>query len=49
MRKTVLTLLAALLSAAAFADEQPIDLKKAPGLDLVEGNCAAAIASTTCR
>jgi len=41
MRKTVLTLLAALLSAAAFADEQPIDLKKAPGLDLVEGNCAA--------
>jgi mono/diheme cytochrome c family protein len=41
MRKTVFALLAALLSAPAFADEQPINLKKAPGLDLVEGNCAA--------
>jgi mono/diheme cytochrome c family protein len=41
MRKTVLALLTALLSAPAFADEQPINLKKAPGLDLVEGNCAA--------
>ena len=40
MRKTVLALLTVLLSAPAFADEQPINLKKAPGLDLVEGNCA---------
>ena len=41
MRKTVLALLTVLLSAPAFAGEQPINLKKAPGLDLVEGNCAA--------
>jgi hypothetical protein len=26
---------------AAAADEKPIDLKKSPGLDKVEGNCAA--------
>jgi mono/diheme cytochrome c family protein len=41
MRKIVIALLAAILTAPAFADEQPIDLKKAPGLDVVEGNCAA--------
>jgi mono/diheme cytochrome c family protein len=34
-------LLLASLGAPAFADEQPIDLKKAPGRDVVEGNCAA--------
>jgi sulfite dehydrogenase (cytochrome) subunit B len=41
MRKIIFALLAAILTAPAFADEQPIDLKKAPGLDVVEGNCAA--------
>jgi len=34
-------LLVAALGAPASADEQPIDLKKAPGRDVVEGNCAA--------
>ncbi len=42
MRKpAVVALLVASLAAPAFADEQPIDLKKAPGLDVVEGNCAS--------
>jgi mono/diheme cytochrome c family protein len=41
MRIAILALLAAALAAPAFADEQPINLKKAPGLDVVEGNCAA--------
>jgi mono/diheme cytochrome c family protein len=41
MRKIIFALQAAILTAPAFADEQPIDLKKAPGLDVVEGNCAA--------
>jgi mono/diheme cytochrome c family protein len=35
----VLTVLA--LSLPAAAEEQPIDLKKAPGLDKVEGNCGS--------
>jgi mono/diheme cytochrome c family protein len=38
---TAAALLLASLGAPAFADEQPIDLKKAPGRDVVEGNCAA--------
>ena len=29
------------LSAVSLADEKPIELKKGPGLDKVEGNCAA--------
>ena len=29
------------LATPAFADEQPIQLKKAPGLDKVEANCQA--------
>ena len=41
MRKIIFALLAAILTAPAFADEQPIDLKKAPGLDVVEANCVA--------
>ena len=28
-------------AAPAAADEKPVQLKKAPGLDKVEGNCAA--------
>jgi mono/diheme cytochrome c family protein len=29
------------LSTGALADEKPIELKKAPGLDKVEGNCGS--------
>jgi len=29
------------LATPVFADEKPIELKKAPGLDKVEANCAA--------
>jgi mono/diheme cytochrome c family protein len=32
---------AALFAMPAAADEKPVDLKKAPGLDKVEGNCGA--------
>jgi hypothetical protein len=41
MRTPLVALLAALLVSAAFSEEQPIELKKAPGLDVVEGNCAS--------
>jgi hypothetical protein len=34
-------LLVTALASAAFADEKPVQLKKAPGLDKVEGNCAS--------
>jgi mono/diheme cytochrome c family protein len=44
--KTVCALLAAAFASAAlvtgaFAEEKPVELKKAPGLDKVEANCAA--------
>jgi mono/diheme cytochrome c family protein len=29
------------LASAAFAEEKPVQLKKAPGLEQVENNCAA--------
>ena len=38
--KFVIAFVAALI-AAAFADEQVIKLKQAPGVDKVEGNCGA--------
>jgi mono/diheme cytochrome c family protein len=41
MRTILLALAAALIALPAAADEKPIDLKKAPGLDKVENNCAA--------
>ena len=41
MRIKLAAAFAGLLAAQAFADEQPIALKKAPGLDKVESNCAA--------
>lgn len=46
MRKLIIAavavlLAAPLLAASSFADEKPIALKKADGLDKVEGNCAA--------
>jgi mono/diheme cytochrome c family protein len=42
MRAVVITLIAVLAGAtAAAAEEQAVDLKPAPGLDQVEGNCGA--------
>jgi mono/diheme cytochrome c family protein len=41
MRTIALALFAALIALPASADEKVIDLKKAPGLDKVEGNCGA--------
>ena len=41
MRTIFVALAAAIISLPAMADEKPIDLKKAPGLDKVENNCAA--------
>ena len=41
MRIKLVAAFAGLLAAQAFADEQPIVLKQAPGLDKVESNCAA--------
>ena len=39
--RIVIALLAVTLATPALADEQAIALKKAPGLDKVEANCAA--------
>lgn len=41
MRTIVFTVIAALVAFPAFADEPTINLKSAPGLDKVEGNCGA--------
>ncbi len=41
MRTFVIAVVAALIAAPAMADEQEIKLKPGPGLDKVEGNCAA--------
>jgi sulfite dehydrogenase (cytochrome) subunit B len=42
MMRAVLILIASVLCAIhAVAEERPIQLKKAPGLDKVEANCAA--------
>jgi hypothetical protein len=41
MRTFVITFIAVLMTGAARADEQVIKLKQAPGVDKVEGNCAA--------
>jgi mono/diheme cytochrome c family protein len=46
MRAILIALAAAALALPAlapkvWADEKPVDLKKAPGLDKVENNCAA--------
>ena len=37
----IFVLAAALIALPAAADEKPVQLKKAPGLDKVEANCAA--------
>ena len=41
MRAIAIVLFAALTAAPAAAQEKPVTLKKAPGLELVEANCAA--------
>jgi cytochrome c553 len=41
MRIILAALFVALAAVPAAADEQPISLKQAPGLDKVEGNCGA--------
>jgi len=41
MRIIAIAALTAALAAPALADEKPVQLKKAPGLDTVEANCAA--------
>jgi mono/diheme cytochrome c family protein len=41
MRTIFVALVAALIAIPAAADEKPVQLKKAPGLEQVEGNCAA--------
>jgi len=41
MRTILIALVAVVLTIPAMAEEKLIDLKKAPGLDKVEGNCGA--------
>ena len=41
MRSIIVALAVLALSWPAAAEEKPIDLKKAPGLDKVEGNCGS--------
>ena len=41
MRTILIALAAAMIALPAAAEEKPVDLKKAPGLDKVENNCAA--------
>jgi mono/diheme cytochrome c family protein len=41
MRVTALLTLTVLTAAPALAQEKPVQLKQAPGLDRVEANCAA--------
>jgi len=46
MRAFIIAIVAAALavpafSSASFANEKPVELKKAPGVEKVEGNCAA--------
>jgi mono/diheme cytochrome c family protein len=41
MRTIAILLFAALAASPALADEKPVALKQAPGLDKVEANCAA--------
>ena len=41
MRVLLIAAVAALVALPAVADEKPVALKQAPGLDKVEANCAA--------
>jgi mono/diheme cytochrome c family protein len=40
MRKLAITVLAAAFAASAFAQEKPVELKAAPGMDQIERNCS---------
>jgi mono/diheme cytochrome c family protein len=40
MRSFGIFIVAALMATAAAAQEKPVQLKQAPGLDKVEGNCS---------
>ena len=40
MRALIIALAAAATALPAAAEEKPVELKKAPGLDKVEGNCS---------
>jgi sulfite dehydrogenase (cytochrome) subunit B len=40
MRSFAVIIAAALMATAAAAQEKPVQLKQAPGLDKVEGNCS---------
>ena len=40
-RRIAIAVLALVLAAPALGQEKPVELKKAPGLDKVEANCAA--------
>jgi len=41
MHKILMAAAFAMIAMPALADEKPVNLKKAPGLDKVEANCAA--------
>jgi sulfite dehydrogenase (cytochrome) subunit B len=41
MRMIVIAIVAGLIAIPAVAQEKPVELKKAPGLETVEGNCGA--------
>jgi len=41
MRTIIFCAIAALTTFPAFADEKPVQLKQAPGLEQVENNCGA--------
>ena len=41
MRIIVIAIVGGLITVPAAAQEKPVDLKKAPGLETVEGNCGA--------
>ena len=41
MRALTIAVVAAVIALPAFADETPVELKKAPGVEKVESNCAA--------
>jgi len=41
MRAFTIAVVAAVIAVPALADEKPVELKKAPGVEKVESNCAA--------
>jgi sulfite dehydrogenase (cytochrome) subunit B len=41
MRAYIVAIMSAVAALPALADEKPVELKKAPGVEKVESNCAA--------